>query len=181
RNTLAWSENLLQPQGRRLFRRLAVFVGGFTLEAAEAVCAAPAGGERLGVDILGGLGGLGGHNLGQRQPEGGGGGGGGGGGRRRLLEVVREYALEQLEASGEVDALRQEHAVYYLRLVEERAFAVWGAEPGPWKARLEREHHNFRAALSWAREHGEADLGLRLGAPLAPFWYARGHITEARG
>src|SRR5262249_19667306 len=146
----------------------------------EAVCAAPAGAERLGVDILEGLAALVDHSLVQRQPEGDEGEEGGGGGRCRLLHVGRGDALEQLEASGGGDALREEHAVYYLRLVEERAFAVWGAEPGPWKARLEREHHNFRAALSWAREHGEADLGLRLAAALGPFWYVRGHITEGR-
>ncbi len=181
RATLAWSEDLLQPEERRLFRRLAVFVGGFTLEAAEAVCAAPAEAPTLGMGVLEGLAALVDHSLVQQQPVGDEEEEEGGEARFRLLYVVREYALERLEASGEADALRRAHAAYYLSLVEERAFAVWGAEPGPWKARLEREHDNFRTALAWAHERGEVELGLRLAASLGPFWYHGGHITEGRG
>jgi non-specific serine/threonine protein kinase len=181
RATLAWSEDLLRPEERRLFGRLAVFVGGFTLEAAEAVCAAPAGVEPLGLDVLAGLGALVDHSLAQSQTGGEDREQGGGEVRFRLLYVVREYALERLEASGEAEALRRAHAEYYLSRVEERALAVYGAEPRPWMGWLEQEHDNFRAALGWARERGEAELGLRLAASLGPFWYVSGFFSEGRG
>jgi predicted ATPase/class 3 adenylate cyclase/DNA-binding XRE family transcriptional regulator len=178
RATLSWSEELLQPEEQRLFRRLAVFVGGFTLKAAEAVCAAPEGVPPLGVGVLEGLEALVDQSLVQPLDEE---GDGDGAERFRLLYVVREYALERLEASGEAEALRRAHAVYYLGWVEERAFAVWGAEGVAWLGRLEREHDNCRAALAWARERGEVELGLRLAAALSLFWYVRGYFTEGRG
>jgi predicted ATPase/class 3 adenylate cyclase len=194
-NTLAWSEDLLRPEERRLFRRLAVFVGGFTLEAAEAVCAAPEGAEPLGLDVLEGLGRLVDQSLLHQQTVGDAGEGGEGSGeaRFRLLYVVREYALEQLETSAggggdhagqvrqEAEALRRAHAVYYLGLVEERAFAVFRQEGAAWMRRLEREHDNLRAALTWAQERREVELGLRLVGSLGPFWYVRGYFTEGRG
>jgi hypothetical protein len=102
-------------------------------------------------------------------------------GRFRLLYVVREYALERLEASRETEALRRAHVAYYLGLVEERAFAMYGPEAAAWMEQLEREHDNFRAALAWARERGELELGLRLAAVLGLFWYTRGYFTEGRG
>jgi predicted ATPase/class 3 adenylate cyclase len=185
RATLAWSEDLLNPEEQRLFRSLSVFGGGFTLEAAEAVCAAPEGVEPLGLSVLEGLAALVDQSLVQRQTVGQDGADaereeGSGEARFRLHYVVREYALERLEASGEAELVRRAHAAYYLGLVEEREFAVWGAEPGPWKAWLELEHDNFRAALAWAQELGEAELGLRLAAALGVFWYVRGYITEGR-
>jgi tetratricopeptide (TPR) repeat protein len=103
--------------------------------------------------------------------------------RFRLRYVVREYALEQLEASDgghEAEALRRAHAVYLLELGEERAFAGWGPEAAAWMGRLEQEHDNFRAALGWAQARGEAELGLRLANALAGFWYFRGYFTEGR-
>ena len=181
RQTIAWSYDLLAPEEQRLFRRLAVFVGGFTLEAAEAVCAAPAGAAPLGVDVWEGLAALVDHSLVQPWPGDQAGEEGNGEARFRLLYVVREYALEQLVACGEADVLRRAHAVYYLGLVEARALAVYGPEGEAWLGRLEREHDNFRAVLAWAREHGEAVLGLRLAGSLGPFWDAMGYRTEGRG
>jgi predicted ATPase len=193
RATLTWSEDLLQPAEQRLFRRLAVFVGGFTLEAAEAVCAAPDGAEPLGVAVLEALERLVDQSLVHQQAVEGEGEQESGEARYRLLYVVREYALEQLEASAgtsgvhagqvgkEAEALRRAHAVYYLGLVEERAFAVYQREGAAWMGRLEREHDNLRAVLAWARERGETELGLRLAASLGPFWFTRGYYTEGRG
>ncbi len=193
RATLAWSEDLLSVEEQWLFRRLAVFVGGFTLEAAEAVCAAPAGAEPLGRGVLEGLERLVDQSLVQQQMVGQDGADeeeGGGEAYFRLLYVIREYALERLEASAggaggqvgqEAEALRRAHAVYYLGLVEERALATVQPEGAAWMERLEREHDNFRAALAWAREQGEAELGLRLAGSLGPFWDVRGYRTEGRG
>ncbi|HEU5439158.1 MAG TPA: tetratricopeptide repeat protein [Ktedonobacterales bacterium] len=198
RAAISWSEALLAPAERRLFRRLAVFVGGFTVEAVEAVCAAPAEVEPLGVDVLAGLEALVTQSLVQQQPQqwrvdGEAGAGAGAGGenhetRFRLLYIIREYALEQLEdedegeeSSTEAEALRRAHATSFLRLVEGRELAVYGPDAVAWMNRLEQEHDNFRAVLSWARERGEMELGLRLAAALVPFWDMKGYLREGRG
>ncbi len=178
RNTLAWSEALLSPEEQQLFRRLAIFAGGFTLEAAEAVCAVPDGAAPLGVDVLEGLEHLVVQSLLKPWAVD---GEGGGEARFRLLHVVREYALERLEASGEAEALRRAHAAYLLGLVEPRAFAAWGPQAAALMGRLEQEHDNFRAALGWTQARGEGELGLRLAVSLAGFWYVRGYYTEGRG
>jgi predicted ATPase/DNA-binding XRE family transcriptional regulator len=156
RATLAWSEDLLQPAERVLFHRLAVFVtmGGCTLEAAEAVCAAPEGAEPLATDVLDGLGRLVDQSLVQQREE-------AGEARFGLLQVVREYALERLEASGEGEALRRAHATYYLRLAEAAEPGLLGREVRSWVARLAPELDNLRTALGWARDHRELELGLR--------------------
>jgi hypothetical protein len=162
-----------------------VFVGSFTLEAAEVVCTTPEGAAPLGVDLLDGLGQLMDHSLVQQREE-------GDELRFGMLQVIREYALEWLEASAEgeggavsaepeAEALRRAHAAYFLGLVEGRELAMFGPEAGPWLGRLEREHDNFRAALAWARERGEVELGLRLAAALTMFWYMRGSFTEGHG
>lgn len=198
RAALAWSEDLLSAEKQRLLRRLAVFVGGWTLEAAEAVCAQPEGAEPLEISVLEGVGALVDQSLVQRQwnVDGDGDAVGtkareaeregveGSAPRFRLLYVVREYALERLEASGEAEALRRGHAIYYLGQVEERTFAAWGPDAAVWMGRLEQEHDNLRAALGWARADGGADgraeLGLRLAISLAGFWYVKGYFTEGR-
>jgi predicted ATPase/class 3 adenylate cyclase len=174
RNTLAWSEALLARDERILFRRLAVFVGGCTLEAAEAVCAAPEGTETLAIGVLEGLGRLVDQSLAQQREE-------DGEARFSLLQVVREYALERLDASGEGEALRQAHVAHYLALAEQGELELFRAEQLAWRARLDRELDNLRAALGWAREHGEAELGLRLASALVWFWDNAGLFSEARG
>jgi predicted ATPase/class 3 adenylate cyclase/Tfp pilus assembly protein PilF len=173
RNTLAWSYDLLQPEERRLFRRLAVFVGGCTLEAAEAACVAPAGAAALELDLLDGLSALVDHSLVQLRDE-------GGEPRFGMLQVIREYALERLEASGEIEALRRAHAATFLALAERAEPELSGLEGAAWQERLEREHDNLRAALSWAQSRGDAETGLRLVAALWRFWWARGRLREGR-
>ncbi|HEX6799459.1 MAG TPA: adenylate/guanylate cyclase domain-containing protein [Ktedonobacterales bacterium] len=173
RATIAWSEGLLASEERVLFRRLAVFVGGCTLEAAEAVCVAPAGSELLGLDVLDGLGTLVDHSLVQQREE-------GDEPRFGMLQVIREYALERLEASGEAEALRRAHAAYILALVERAELEMVGPQEGAWLGRLEGEHDNLRAVLGRARERGEMETGLRLAAALRGFWWGRGHLREGR-
>jgi predicted ATPase/DNA-binding XRE family transcriptional regulator len=173
RAAIAWSEELLAPEERVLFRRLSVFVGGCTLEAAETVCSAPEGAAPLGLDVLDGLGALVEQSLVQTREE---------GGERRfwLLHVIREYALEQLEASGEAEALRRAYAASSLALAEQAGPEHWGLEARTWLDRMEREHDNLRAALSWAQAREEAETGLRLAAALFDFWAIRGHLREGR-
>jgi predicted ATPase/class 3 adenylate cyclase/DNA-binding XRE family transcriptional regulator len=173
RATLAWSYDLLSLEEQRLFRRLAVFVGGCTLEAAEAVCAAPDGTEPLGLGMLDGLASLVDQSLLQQHEE-------GGEPRFGMLYVIREFALEQLEVSGEAEAVRRAHAGRHLALAEEAQLHVVGIEQVDWMERLEREHDNLRLALSWAHDRGQVELGLRLASALGYFWYSRGHFREGR-
>jgi predicted ATPase len=176
RSTLAWSYDLLAPAEQRLFRRLAVLVGGCTLDAAEAVCVAPEGAEPLGLDLLDGLSALVDHSLLQQRAA----GEEVGEPRFLLLYVVREFALEQLAASGDAEALRRAHAEHFLALAERAEPEPAGPEAVVWLGRLESEHNNLRAALGWARERGEVETGLRLAAALQKFWWVRGHLREGR-
>jgi predicted ATPase/transcriptional regulator with XRE-family HTH domain len=176
RNTLAWSYDLLAPQEQRLFHRLAVFVGGCTLEAAEAVCVAPDGAEPLALDLLDGLGRLVDQSLVWQRAE----DEEGGEPRFGMLQVIREFALEQLEASEEAEALRRAHAQSGLTLAAGSPVGMRAASDARWLARLEQEHDNMRAALGWALDRGEARLGLRLGVGFAPFWWARGYYGEGQ-
>jgi predicted ATPase len=170
RRTIAWSHELLEPEEQVLFRRFAVFADGCTLAAAEAVC--DDGGGAL--DVLAGLAALVDRSLllpGEDAD---------GGARYAMLETIREYALESLGASGEADALRRRHAQHFLEVVEQAAPELTGPRQGALLARLDAEHGNLRGALGWARDSGEHELGLRLGAGLWRFWYQRGHLTEGR-
>ena len=171
RDTMAWSYDLLDEAEQRLFRRLAVFMGGCPLDAAEAVCNAEGD---LGLDVLDGLGALVEQSL-ARQLK-----GADGEPRFRMLETVREYGLEQLEASGELGQTRQAHAEHYLALAEAAEPELRGPEQAGWLARLEAEHDNLRAALEWAVERDAGELGARLGAALWRFWSVRGYLTEGR-
>jgi tetratricopeptide (TPR) repeat protein len=100
--------------------------------------------------------------------------------RYRLLETLREYAQERLEAGGEAPATRGRHAAYYLSLAERAAGGIRGPRSGDWFALLEREHGNLRAALDWSAECGAVGDGLRLCAALWRFWWIRGHLGEGR-
>jgi predicted ATPase/DNA-binding CsgD family transcriptional regulator len=172
RGAIAWRYDLLGAEEQAVFRWLSVFVGGFTLEAAEEV-----GGRFASPpSILDGLASLVDNSL-VRQAE-----GSDGQPRYLMLETVREYGLEQLEASGEADAVRRRHVDWGLELAEQN----WGAVVlaplrAAWLDRLTAEHDNLRAALSWLELTGDAETGLRLAGSLSPFWLFRGHLGEGRG
>ncbi len=170
RAMIDWSYRLLGGRERRLFGRLAVFVGGWSMEAAEAVC-----GGAGGVDVLAGLSALAEQSL-LRRAE-----GAGGEARFGMLETIREYAAEKLAAGGEGTAPRRRHAVYYLGLAREAERELHGLRQAAWLDRLETEHDNLRAAVAWALDAGEAEVALGLAAALHWFWYVRGHATEGRG
>jgi tetratricopeptide (TPR) repeat protein len=97
-----------------------------------------------------------------------------------MLETIREFGWECLTATGEDQSIRQAHARFFLALAEQAEPELWGAAEREWLDRLETEHDNFRAALGWAGESGEAEVGLRLGRALWRFWHVRGHLREGR-
>jgi len=178
RNTLAWSYDLLDFREQRLFRRLSVFVGGCTLEAVEGLSTAL--GEKQ-AEVLDGVASLMDKSL-LRQVE-----QGGEEPRLLMLATIREYGLEALASGGEMESARRAHAAYYLRLSERAELELGGPQQGAWLERLEREHDNLRAALSWSLEQAgdeEAELrreiALRLGGALWLFWWTHGHWSEGR-
>ena len=165
---IAWSYDLLDEEERVTFGRLAVFAGGCTLEAAERVLGAevPDTFNRLRLLVDKNLLAV------AEGPD--------GEPRFRLLESVREYALERLAASGELEELRPRHARHYLALAEAAESRLRGAEQAVWLARLDPERDNFRAVLDWCVERGEVEIGLRLGGALWRFWWVRGDAAEGR-
>ena len=169
RATLDWSHNLLSEVERALFRRLSVFAGGWTLEAAEAVCSGE--GIEHG-EVLDLLERLVDKSLVVVQAS------SGGAARYRMLEPIRQYARDKLEESGEAEELRSSHATFYLVLAEEAEPGLAGAQQSTWVERLEGEHDNLREALAWILEWGKAELGLRFGGALWRFWHARGYLSE---
>jgi predicted ATPase/DNA-binding XRE family transcriptional regulator len=175
--TLDWSHELLSEPERRLFRRLAVFAGGFTLEAAEVVGAqAPEAGEEP-EEVLGLLGALVEQSLVVVQsPK------TGGEARYGMLELVRQYALEKLEESGEAGEARRSHAAFFLDLAEQAEPELRGSRQVEWLECLEGENENLRAALSWALEPkgGDTETAARLGWALWLFWRFHGHQREGR-
>jgi predicted ATPase/DNA-binding CsgD family transcriptional regulator len=173
RAAIAWSYDLLAPPEQILFRRLAVFVGGGTLDAMEAICDAT---NDLGMDVLDGVTSLANQSLLQTTTD------TDGLLRVGMLETIREFGLERLADSGEGDALRRRHAVFYLALAAEAESRLRGPEQQPWLERLEREHDNFRMALDWSRSAAhEQELHLRLVGALWPWWKVHGHFREAQG
>jgi predicted ATPase/DNA-binding XRE family transcriptional regulator len=166
RDTIAWSEHLLEPAQQRLFRRLAVFAGGFTSAAAEALC------TDADTNILDGLAALVEKSLLQTRNH-------VAGSRFWMLETIREYAQERLRASGEQDDLAERHAEYFARLAPQLAWVAFGQDDRD--RELERELPNFRLALAWARAHRRADIGQRLAAALGRYWLAHGAFEEGEG
>ena len=173
RNTIAWSYHLLAPQEQQLFRRLSVFVAGCTLQAAETVCNVQGDREaaRPFLDDVTSL--IDKSLLQVREQE-------GEEPRLMMLETIREYGLEALATSGEMEVIGRAHAAYYLRLAEEAEPQLLGSEQVSWLDRLEREHENLRAALSWYLAGEEREMALRFASSLLPFWWLRGHLREGR-
>lgn len=182
RNMIGWSYDLLTTDERRLLRRLGVFLGGCSIEAAAAVCQdALLGGSARGSQnghaaptIIEQVDALIHHSLlhqgaGVDDPP-----------RYVLLETIREYALERLTADGEIDAIRQQHAAYFLQFAQQAESKLNGPDQAEWLDQLEQDHDNLRAALAWLLERKQAELGLRLAGALAEFWLVRGYFAEGR-
>jgi predicted ATPase/predicted Ser/Thr protein kinase len=171
RAAIDWSYDLLSAAEQKLFRRLSVFVGGCTLESAEAVCDAKGD---LDLDLLDGMASMVDkslvHQVDLAKAE----------SRFVMLETIREYALEKLETSGEEAFTRRAHAAYCLVLAEEQAAAQCAPEGSEWLERFGLEHDNFCAALERLTETGNAAWGLRLGTALFRFWEMREHLAEGR-
>ncbi len=173
RNTIEWSYNLLDAQEQELYRRFSVFVGGCMLEAVEAVYGVLD--ERADV-ILDRVASLVDKSLVQRKEQ-----GKGEEPRFAILETIREYGLERLSASGEMEMVRKAHAVYFVALAERAdREGLAASDYDVWSDRLEQEHDNLRAAMQWSLEEMESrkEIALRLGGALRSFWYARGYLSE---
>jgi predicted ATPase len=169
RNAVAWSYQLLDPQEKSLFAQLGVFAGGCTVEAAQAVCGSD---EAYDTPMLEGIASLVDKSMLQHKRR------ENGEPRFVMLEVLREYALEELDAAGQTEHAQRRHANHYLQLVE-------AIEPGPkepdlptWMKQLEEEHDNIRAALSWALHHHEVDMALRIAGAVWKLWQIHGYIQE---
>ncbi len=166
RTTIDWSHDLLGEADQRLFARLGVFAGGWSLDAAEAICAEP------GSSVLEGLSALVNESLIVRSPS--------GEARFAMLEIVREYSRERLAASGEEAALRRRHAEYFLELSRLAGAELHGSGQGAWIERVELELDNLRAADGFWRENGEGESRLRAVVSLRRFWQIHGHLAEGR-
>ena len=171
RNTLSWNDDLLSPDEQTLFRRLSVFVGGCTLQAAEAISTAPGG---MTISVLDGVTSLIDKSL-LLQPahdkdE----------SRLYLLEMIREYGLERLAACGELEQTRDAHAAYYLALAEKAESISPDFQQALWQKRLEDEYENLQAALEWLLERRQIEEALRLAAALEQFWLFGDYVSKGR-
>jgi predicted ATPase/DNA-binding SARP family transcriptional activator len=161
RAAIGWSYELLDERARTLFAELGVFVGGWTLEAAEAV---------VGPDALDGIAALVDQSLVTRD-----------GDRFGMFDSIRAYALEQLAAAGGLDDVRRRHARAFAAVTEEAESGIKGPGQARWFARLDADAENLRAATAWALADGDTDTALRLAGGIVRFWAARGALTERRG
>jgi predicted ATPase/transcriptional regulator with XRE-family HTH domain len=190
RGAIEWSYDLLDEGHGELFRRMAVFWGGQTLQGLEAVCnsdSLQAKEKKLKVEVLDGVETLLSSNLLQQRE------GRDGEPRFWMLETIHEYAREKLEESGEAQILQREHALYFMRLAEEAEPHLTGRQQEEWLERLEDEYDNLRTALAWARAIGGGGepggenrdneavvVGLRIAGALWRFWNVRGYLSEGR-
>jgi tetratricopeptide (TPR) repeat protein len=169
RDSIEWSYNLLDEDEKLLLARLAVFRGGCSLEAIESICS-----EDLSIDVLDGLASLVDKNLVQQKEM------PGDEPRFVMLEMIREYAREQLKTSGEEETTRRRHAEYFVELAEraEPELRLAGCEL--WSGRLELDLENLRAVLGWSLSGGDVEIGIQLAGALGLFWYGNGYHVEGR-
>jgi non-specific serine/threonine protein kinase len=171
RTAIEWSYGLLEPDEAALFKRLAVFHNGVTLEAGEAVTLPS---DDVETDTLALISSLVDKSLlrqvhGTAQTP-----------RYLMLETVHDYAWEKLDESGESESMRRRHADYFVALAEQAAPELRGSQQKLWMDRLEDEHDNLRAALRWALVNDEVEIAARLGNALWDFWIRRSHLSEGR-
>ncbi|MGY0235191.1 BTAD domain-containing putative transcriptional regulator [Longispora urticae] len=159
RAVVDWSWELLSEDERALWRAMAVFAGGATLEAVEEMCGGPGAADLVAALVDKSI----------LVPA---------GDRYRMLETIREYGLDRLADHGDTDRVRRAHATYFLALAEQAESRTRGAEQVPWLARLSEEHDNLHGALRWAIAAGDADIAVRLAAALGWYWGLRGHRVE---
>jgi non-specific serine/threonine protein kinase len=165
RDAIAWSYDLLTPEEQTLFRRLAVFTGGCTIEGAEAVGGAPSVLDLIDSLVAKSL--LRREDGPDDEP------------RFTMLETIREFAAEQLAARGEEDGTRAAHASFVLELVE-RTASYFGPNEDVWLDCLAADHDNVRAALTWAAVNGLTEIEVRVATAMAPFWRWRGYLGEGQ-
>jgi DNA-binding CsgD family transcriptional regulator/tetratricopeptide (TPR) repeat protein len=170
RDTIGWSYDLLDATGQVAFRRLSVFVGGFTLEAAESMLS----GLLEPIEVLDQLTSLIEQSLLQQQT------GPDGAPRFHMLETVREYAFNRLESAGETDITLRRHAGIVLALAESAEPEITGPNQAAWLERLDREKGNIRGALDWATQQSDIDTATRIAAAIWLYWRRRGYLTEGR-
>jgi predicted ATPase/class 3 adenylate cyclase len=170
RHAIAWSYDLLSVEERALFRWSCVFVGGFELEAAEAICGLPGGEDE---SILDGLASLVDKSLLRQEQD-------VGQPRFTMLATIREYGLERLAEDDEADALHRRHAQYFLQRAEQAEPGLRGPAQVQLLEGLDAEYGNLRAALDWAVGNGDAKLGLGMCGALWRFWQFRGLYREGR-
>jgi predicted ATPase/DNA-binding SARP family transcriptional activator len=166
RTTLDWSYDLLEPDAQRLFRQLGVFAGGWTLDAAEAVCVVDGG-------VIDGLAALVDESLvGRRDVD--------DGPRLAMLQLVRDYAVERLDASSEGDEARRRHLAYFVALAEQAEVELAGSDQARWLTRLDAEYDNVRAAIAYAFATGHSGAALRIVVGIRRFWQIHGYLAEGR-
>ena len=170
RASVDWSHGHLAEEERIVFRRLAVFAGGFTLDAAEAVCSGNGVASESVLDVVGQLLDRSLLQIEGEQPA----------ARYRMLETIRQHAAERLTESGESDVVRGRHLGYFVALAERAKPELEGAGLLDQLSQLDAEHDNVRAAFDWSVRTGPSGDGLRIAAALWIFWMVRGHLTEGR-
>ncbi|HET7095080.1 MAG TPA: tetratricopeptide repeat protein, partial [Thermomicrobiales bacterium] len=170
RATIDWSHDLLDPDEQALFRRLSVFAGGCTFDAAEAVAAAP---EPLALDPLDGVTLLLEQSLLRADER-------GNETRYRMLETLRAYGRERLAEADEEAACRAAHGAWFRRMASDAGAALAGPDGWRWATQLDAEHDNLRTAIDWALETGKAAIALAIAAELTLYWDLRGEYTEGR-
>jgi predicted ATPase/class 3 adenylate cyclase len=169
RDTIAWSHDLLDEPERRLFARLSVFSGGWTLDSAETVCEP----QELGLDALEGCTSLVDRSLVRRTED-------AGDPRFSMLETIREFGYEQLGAGGDLGPVLHRHAEHFLRFAVQAEPHLTAGDQVEWLERCDLEHANVRAALRWAIDAGEANMAQEAAGALWRFWQQRGHLAEGR-